>query len=104
LTAEGAHVACSRGRHSCAIHTIGSLRLVEKLPEANRLVALDVSPRSLDCSCGAKSRISQPRSAVSTQTCYFSSFERKGKNEPFQTTIFTRSMSSSKQLKSRQPS
>jgi hypothetical protein len=35
-------VACSRGRHSCIIYTPDKARLIERLPEGNRRVALDV--------------------------------------------------------------
>ena len=36
------HVACSRGRHSCIIHTPDKARLMERLPEGNRRAAFDV--------------------------------------------------------------
>ena len=36
------YVACSRGRHSCIIHTPDKARLIERLPEGNRRAALDV--------------------------------------------------------------
>ena len=42
LTTKGAYVACSRGRKSCTIHTADKARLLERLPEGNRLAALDV--------------------------------------------------------------
>ena len=42
LTAKGAYVACSRGRHSCIMHTPDKARLIERLPEGNRCAALDV--------------------------------------------------------------
>jgi hypothetical protein len=42
LTSKGAYVACSRGRHSCIIHTPDKARLIERLPEGNRRAVLDV--------------------------------------------------------------
>ena len=44
---ESAHLqrslrACSRGRHSCIVHTPDKARLMERLPEGNRRAALDV--------------------------------------------------------------
>jgi ATP-dependent exoDNAse (exonuclease V) alpha subunit len=42
LTSKGAYVACSRGRHSCIIHTPDQARLMGRLPEGNRRAALDV--------------------------------------------------------------
>ena len=42
LTAKGAYVACSRGRHSCIVHTPDKARLIERLPEGTRRAALDV--------------------------------------------------------------
>jgi hypothetical protein len=41
FTAKGAYVACSRGRRSCIVHTPDKARLIERLPEGNRLAALD---------------------------------------------------------------
>jgi conjugative relaxase-like TrwC/TraI family protein len=42
LTSKGAYVACSRGRHSCIIHTPDKARFTESLPQGNRRAALDV--------------------------------------------------------------
>jgi dienelactone hydrolase len=41
LTSKGTHVACSRGRRSCTIHTPEKARMIERLPEGNRRAALD---------------------------------------------------------------
>jgi len=42
FTAKGAYVACSRGRHSCIIHTPDKSRLTAGVLEGNRRAALDV--------------------------------------------------------------
>ncbi|HEY5892340.1 MAG TPA: hypothetical protein VIT91_03835 [Chthoniobacterales bacterium] len=59
ITAKGAYVACSRGRHSCTIHTPDKLWLVEKLPEGNRKTALDVLPGIQTHSAAILNRVSQ---------------------------------------------
>lgn len=46
LTAKGAYVSCSRGRHSCLVHTPDKVRLLDSLPEGNRQSALDALPRT----------------------------------------------------------
>jgi hypothetical protein len=42
LHIQRSHVACSRARKSCILHTPNKARLTERLPEGNRRAALDV--------------------------------------------------------------
>lgn len=46
LTAKNAYVSCSRGRHTCSLHTPDIDRLWQSLPQGNRKAALDVVQRS----------------------------------------------------------
>jgi hypothetical protein len=57
LTCKGAYVACSRGRHSCIIHTPDKARLTEGLPEGNRLAALDVLSASQSANAFVLNRV-----------------------------------------------
>jgi hypothetical protein len=42
LDAKSAYVACSRGRHTCTIHTPDKAALLDRLPTGNREAALDM--------------------------------------------------------------
>ena len=42
LDAKSAYVACSRGRELCSVHTPDKVALMARLPEGNRVAALDV--------------------------------------------------------------
>jgi conjugative relaxase-like TrwC/TraI family protein len=46
LDAKAAYVACSRGMQTCSVHTPDKSELLARLPEGNRLAALDVLQRS----------------------------------------------------------
>ena len=42
LDAKSAYVACSRGRHTCTVHTPDKAALMDRLPSGNREAALDM--------------------------------------------------------------
>ena len=42
LDAKSAYVACSRGRHTCTVHTPDKAALLDRLPSGNREAALDM--------------------------------------------------------------
>ena len=42
LDAKSAYVACSRGRHTCTVHTPDKAALLDRLPTGNREAALDM--------------------------------------------------------------
>jgi len=42
LDAKSAYVACSRGRHSCTVHTPDKAALLDRLPSGNREAALEM--------------------------------------------------------------
>jgi hypothetical protein len=42
LDAKAAYVACSRGRHTCTVHTPDKEALFDRLPSGNRAAALDM--------------------------------------------------------------
>jgi hypothetical protein len=42
LDAKAAYVACSRGRHTCTLHTPDKAALMDRLPSGNRAAALDM--------------------------------------------------------------
>ena len=42
LDAKAAYVACSRGRHTCTVHTPDKAALFDRLPSGNRAAALDM--------------------------------------------------------------
>jgi hypothetical protein len=42
LDAKAAYVACSRGRHTCTLHTPDKAALLDRLPSGNRAAALDM--------------------------------------------------------------
>jgi conjugative relaxase-like TrwC/TraI family protein len=42
LDAKAAYVACSRGRHTCTVHTPDKAALLDRLPSGNREAALDM--------------------------------------------------------------
>ena len=42
LDAKSAYVACSRGRHTCTVHTPDKAALLDRLPSGNRDAALDM--------------------------------------------------------------
>jgi len=42
LNAKAAYVACSRGRVSCVVHTPDKAALLDRLPDGNRVAALDL--------------------------------------------------------------
>jgi hypothetical protein len=42
LDAKSAYVACSRGRHTCTVHTPDKAALLDRLPSGKRAAALDM--------------------------------------------------------------
>jgi hypothetical protein len=46
LDAKSAYVACSRGRHTCTVHTPDTAALLDRLPTGNRAAALDMLRQS----------------------------------------------------------
>jgi conjugative relaxase-like TrwC/TraI family protein len=47
LSAKSAYVACSRGKHSCTVHTPDKQRLLDRLPEGGRRAVLDALGRNV---------------------------------------------------------
>jgi hypothetical protein len=53
LDAKAAYVACSRGRHTCTLHTPDKAALLDRLPSGNRAAALEMLEAN-------RSRMNQP--------------------------------------------